>query len=85
LKSEVCSELFSPQQIFGILKNRHSSPHSNAESSVFLDKKEICEEMIQLELLCEDLTYGSPKPEDKITEAIILFNKIEPKLKNGAE
>lgn len=51
----------------------------------FENKKEICEEMIKLELLCEDLTYGSPKPEEKIKEAILMFNKIESKLKNGAE
>ncbi len=51
----------------------------------FEDKDEICEDMIRLELLCEDLTYGAPKPEEKIKEAIILFNKIESKLKNGAE
>ena len=51
----------------------------------FENKKEICEDMIKLELLCEDLTYGSPKPEEKIKEAIILFNKIESMLKNGTE
>ncbi len=50
----------------------------------FENKKEICEEMIKLELLCEDLIYGSPKPEEKIKEAILIFNKIESKLKNGA-
>jgi len=36
-------------------------------------------------LLCEDLTYSSPKPEEKIKEAILLFNKIESILKNGKE
>ena len=51
----------------------------------FENKKEICEDMIKLELLCEDLTYGSPKPEEKIKEAILLFNKLESKLKNGKE
>lgn len=45
-------------------------------------KNEICKDIIKLELLCEDLTYGSPKPEYKIKEAILLFNKIEAKLKN---
>lgn len=49
----------------------------------FENKREICREMIKLELLCEDLTYGSPKSEEKIKEAILLFNKIESKLKNG--
>jgi len=51
----------------------------------FEGKEEICNEMIKLELLCEDLTYGSPKPEEKIKEAILMFNKIESKLKNGKE
>jgi len=51
----------------------------------FENKKEICEDMIKLELLCEDLTYGSPKPEERIKEAIILFNKIESMLKNETE
>jgi hypothetical protein len=50
----------------------------------FENKEEICKDMIKLELLCEDLTYGSPKPEEKIKEAILLFNKLEDKLKNGA-
>ncbi len=51
----------------------------------FEGKEEICNEMIKLELLCEDLTYGSPKSEEKIKEAILMFNKIELKLKNGKE
>src|SRR3989338_2785605 len=42
----------------------------------FNGKEEICRHIIKLELLCENLTYGSPKPEEKIREAIILFNKI---------
>ena len=49
----------------------------------FEGKEKICGDMIKLELLCEDLTYGSPKSEEKIKEAIILFNKIESELKNG--
>jgi hypothetical protein len=51
----------------------------------FKNKIEICEDMIKLELLCEDLTYGSPKTEEKIKEAIILFNKIEQRLKDETE
>ena len=51
----------------------------------FENKKEICEDMIKLELLSEDLTYGSPKSEEKIKEAIVLFNKIEQRLKDEAE
>ncbi|MBS3085151.1 hypothetical protein J4225_00505 [Candidatus Pacearchaeota archaeon] len=49
----------------------------------FEGKEEIFNEIIKLELICEDLTYGSPKKENKIKEAIFLFNKIEAKLKNG--
>ena len=48
----------------------------------FENKNKIFEEMIQLELLCEDLTYGSPKSEEKIKQAIFLFNKLESLLKN---
>ncbi len=51
----------------------------------FENKKEIFDDIIKLELLCEDLTYGSPKSEEKIKQAILLFNKIELELKNGQE
>ena|SRR3989344_819360 len=51
----------------------------------FDNKEEIIRQIIRLELICEDLTYGSPKPESKIKEAILLFNKLEEKLKNGTE
>ncbi len=51
----------------------------------FENKEEICNDIIELELLCEDLTYGSPKPEEKIKEALELFNKLEKKLKHGKE
>ncbi|MEK6934530.1 MAG: hypothetical protein AABW46_01500 [Nanoarchaeota archaeon] len=49
----------------------------------FENKEEIIKQIIKLELLCEDLTYGSPKSESKIKEAIKLFNKLELELKNG--
>ena len=48
----------------------------------FENKGLICAEIIKLEILCEDLTYGSPKSEDKIKEAIFLFNKLEKILKD---
>lgn len=48
----------------------------------FENKEKICSEMIILEILCEDLTYGAPKPEEKIKEAILLFNKLEEMLKD---
>lgn len=47
----------------------------------FDKKEEICNKIILLERLCEDLTYGSPKLEEKIKEAIELFNKLEGELK----
>ncbi len=48
----------------------------------FKNKEEICSEIIKLEVLCEDLTYGAPKPEEKIKETILLFNKLEERLKD---
>ena len=48
----------------------------------FENKGVICAEIIKLEILCEDLTYGASKPEDKIKEAIFLFNKLEKMLKD---
>ena len=48
----------------------------------FDNKEKVCEDIINLELICEDLTYGSPKPEEKIKEAIMLFTKIEEELKD---
>lgn len=47
----------------------------------FEDKSEIISKMIELELLCEDLTYGSPKSEDQIKKAIEIFRELEDKLK----
>ena len=32
----------------------------------FKNKGEICNEIMMLEILCEDLTYGAPKSEEKI-------------------
>lgn len=51
----------------------------------FKNKEQVITQMIKLELLCEDLTYGSPRSEEKIKEAIILFNELEFELKNGTE
>ncbi|MEK6811308.1 MAG: hypothetical protein AABX96_02240 [Nanoarchaeota archaeon] len=48
----------------------------------FDKKEEICSKITKLELLCEDLTYGAPKTEEKINEALELFNKLEGEL-NG--
>ena len=51
----------------------------------FENKEEICNEITRLEILCEDLTYGAPKSEEKIKEAILLFNKLEERLKDEEE
>jgi hypothetical protein len=51
----------------------------------FENKEKIVSKMIELELLCEDLTYGAPKPVEQIKKAIELFNELEDKLKNGKE
>ena len=48
----------------------------------FDGKKQIISKMIELELICEDLTYGSPRSEEKIKKAIILFKELEEKLSN---
>ncbi len=49
----------------------------------FEGKKEIVSKMIELELFCEDLTYGAPKSEEKIKTVLALFIQLEEKLKNG--
>ena len=51
----------------------------------FNNKKQILSQIIELELICEDLTYGSPKSEEKIKQEINLFNKLEKQLTNGKE
>jgi hypothetical protein len=51
----------------------------------FANKKEIVEKMMHLEILCEDLTYGTPRSEEKIKEAILLFNELESVLKDEPE
>ena len=47
----------------------------------FEGKNETLSKMIELELLCEDLTYGSPKPENQIKKAVEIFRELEKKLK----
>ena len=51
----------------------------------FDNKESIIPLMIKLELLCEDLTYGAPKPEENVNEAVVLLNNIEAELKYGEE
>lgn len=43
----------------------------------FKDKEKIIKDIIRLELLSEDLSYGAPEHIEKIKEAITLFKKLE--------
>lgn len=51
----------------------------------FENKNKIVPKMVELELLCEDLTYGAPKSEEKIKDVINLFNELEEILQNEKE
>lgn len=54
----------------------------------FQDKKQIVEKIVELELLCEKLAYGSRKPETETKKALELFHTLENKIKgleNGKE
>src|SRR3989344_3099873 len=43
----------------------------------FPNKNKIISMIRELELLCENLAYGSPQSEEKIKKALELFNSIE--------
>lgn len=43
----------------------------------FSRKQEVVSKLIQLEKLCENLSYGAPKPAEKLKEAIVLFQELE--------
>lgn len=43
----------------------------------FQNKENIISKMIKLEILCENLAYGAPKPTSKTEEAIELFKELE--------
>ncbi|MBL7160711.1 MAG: hypothetical protein ISS93_02570 [Candidatus Aenigmarchaeota archaeon] len=43
----------------------------------FENKRELVRGMVQLENLCENLTYGTQKPKEKTQEAIQLFRELE--------
>ena len=51
----------------------------------FPNKNIIITKIIELEILCENLAYGAPQPEDKIKKAIELFNKIEKEIEELRE
>lgn len=43
----------------------------------FKNKSSIIKDLVKLELISEDLAYGSPKPLERIEDAITLFKKLE--------
>ena len=47
----------------------------------FENKKEIIDSMIELENLCEKLSYGKKKSVEEIESVIKLFNELEEKIK----
>lgn len=46
----------------------------------FEEKNSIIGELVELELLCEDLSYGAPKPVEKIENTLKLFKKLEKRI-----
>ncbi|MBI3034926.1 hypothetical protein HYY71_01255 [Candidatus Woesearchaeota archaeon] len=47
----------------------------------FPNKKQIVEKIVELELLCEKLTYGSKRPETEAKKALDLFHELESKIR----
>ncbi len=47
----------------------------------FADKKSIIGKIVELELMCEKLTYGSKRPISEIKKSLELFNKLEEKIR----
>lgn len=47
----------------------------------FENKKEIVNKIVELELLCERLTYGSKRPITEIKKTLELFNELEKRIK----
>ena len=43
----------------------------------FQNKNQIVSGIVELELLCEKLTYGSKRPESEVKKALELFNELE--------
>ncbi len=46
----------------------------------FEDKDKIIAKIVELELVCEKLSYGSKRPVDEIKKAIELFNMLQKEL-----
>jgi hypothetical protein len=57
------------------------SPNVAARLPEFNKKETLVQQMIELEQLCEKLSYGAPKPIEKAQRAIDIFNKLEKELK----
>ena len=51
----------------------------------FEGKDEIVDRLVELELICEDLSYGAPKPVEKIEEALKSFKELEEKIEKERE
>ena len=51
----------------------------------FEDKDKIIEDIVELELLCENLSYGSKKTSNEINKTLELFKKLEQKLSDETE
>ncbi|MBU0627720.1 MAG: hypothetical protein KKC75_00900 [Nanoarchaeota archaeon] len=43
----------------------------------FEEKDNLVSELVELEVLCEDLSYGAPKPVEKIERALKIFKRLE--------
>jgi len=53
------------------------SPNVSQKLPDFKNKDKLMQTMVSLENSCETLTYGAPKPSEKIKEVIALFNEAE--------
>ncbi len=57
------------------------SPKVSERLPEFSDKEFIVAKMIRLEKLCENLSYGAPRPIARVKEALTLFQELETKIK----
>lgn len=48
----------------------------------FEEKDKITDKLVELELLCEDLSYGAPKPIEEMEKTLKLFKELEGKIEN---
>ena len=57
------------------------SPRVGERLPDFPRKERILTDIVELENLSENLSYGSPKPEEEIKKAVSLFKKLEREIK----